>query len=76
LHDLPLILAVGGKYAFSGNSTMWYGVELGKAAAVQFKFTHKLNNNWTVSTQQNFDGKRLNTKRNPYDIGFDVSYNL
>jgi len=43
-------VAVGGKYAFSANSTMWYGVELGKAAALQFKFTHKLNNNWTVST--------------------------
>lgn len=72
----PLVIAAGGKYVLSKESTMTYGVEFKKTQAAQLKFEHKLDKNWKVSFVQQFDACRLGSKRPAYDLGFDVAYTL
>lgn len=73
----PLSLAAGGKYVLSKDSTLLYGLEFAKEISAQAKFDHKLDKHWKVSIHQSFDAHRLaDGKRAPYDLGFNVAYNL
>ena len=55
---------------------MTYSLEFGKNVSAQAKFDHKLDSHWKVSIQQAYDCNRLDSKRPPYDLGFNVAYTL
>jgi len=72
----PLSIAAGGKYELSPETAMTYSLEFGKNVSAQAKFDHKLDSHWKVSIQQAYDCNRLDSKRPPYDLGFNVAYTL
>lgn len=74
---LPLVLAYGRQYQASDNTSVLMSLELEDDFAFAAKVQHRLNKHWTLGVNQVFDNRRKPAnKRAPYDLGFDISYNL
>ena len=72
----PVIITAGGFYGLSDATTFNYNATAGESYKANVNFNHKIDSHWKVGAHQHFDGSRLNTKRNPYDLGFNIEYNL
>ena len=74
--DSPVSIVGGGEYELSKATTLGYTWTAAEHISYNQSVSHKLENNWTVSVNQAYDGKRLGTKQPAYDIGFGVTYKL
>lgn len=76
VHGHPVVITAGGNYRLSDATGFNYNATAADTWKANVNFNHKVDAHWTVGAHQHFDGSRLNTKRNPYDLGFNIEYNL
>lgn len=73
----PITVQAGGKYKFNGKSRMSYTIEASDAVQAHANYWYKLDKHWRVAAHQHYDTARLvDSARNPYDLGFEISYKL
>ena len=70
----PCKLTAGGNYKLSSATSVNYSVELDAQAHVQAQFTHKIDSHWTIAAKQSYEQAKADKK--PYQLGFEVTYNL
>jgi len=60
-----------------GKSGLSYSVEVADAVQAHASYWYKVDKNLKVAAHQHYDTARLaNNARNPYDLGFEISYKL
>lgn len=67
---------MGVEYELSDQTSTQTSVNAHSSYDVSNEVTHKIDNHWTVSCNQSFDGDAVTKKQNPYHIGFAASYKL
>lgn len=70
----PLKLVASGKYKLNDKSSMQYMLELGKQPHGIAKYTHKMDEHWTVSAKQSYDMNNQDGKN--YRLAMDIAYQL
>jgi len=72
----PVSLRGGVEYELSDQTSTTVSANWHSAYDISNEVTHKIDNHWTVSCTQSFDGDAVTKKQNPYHIGFAASYKL
>jgi hypothetical protein len=74
---LPIWYTVGLRYKTSDKTTVSIGVEQEDDFALGAKFSHKIDEHWTVGVNKVYDNRRKPALKRPvFDLGFDVSYTI
>lgn len=72
----PISVQHGGKYQLSKDARMEFTLEAAEHYQAHTRWWYKVDKHWKVAAHQHFDTARIGSKRNAYDLGFEITYKL